>query len=252
MDLSIIQKALRLNSQVHTVWSSALSVDSIRDYLINTRKISEDTVKKYNLMYAPSGELVLNALGEKHVEIAKTIGLIREDFNGNLRDTFSDCLVFPWELPEFGIVGFGRRNINEKIYRNSKTSPIFVKDWTFYGMSQALPEALRKNWIILVEGYFDVMRISELGFANVLGTCGTAVSSLKASAVRRFADNFILIFDSDSAGQIAKVNTKKELKNLGAKVITLGLPMKEKNDPDSFGLKHPEKLRSKLLSIMGD
>jgi len=246
-----IKRTLVLNKLFLSLCSQALEQDKVRKYLLEVRKCSEEIIKKFDLRFKDFESVFLDSLDVSEYEFAKEIGLITLDEETNeLRDKFQNCIVFPYAVPCFGPIAFGFRKLHEKIYINSSRSPVFTKDWSFYGLAQAIPEILKTDWIIIVEGYFDVLRMHQLGITNTIGVAGTGVSEYRTSAMRRLANNFLLLFDSDEAGEKAKNRTKKQLKNLGVHVVALELPNEEKQDPDSFGLKYPEKLKSKIYEIM--
>ena len=251
MKLYEISRALVFNKLYLSLCSPALEHSKLRKYLLDTRKCSEDIVEKFDLRFKDFESVFLKSLDSSEYEFAKELGLIAEDEEtGELRDRFQNCIVFPYSVPNFGDIAFGFRKLGEKLYVNSSRSIVFTKDWSFYGLAQAIPEILKTDWIIIVEGYFDVLRMHMLGFTNTVGVAGTGVSALRASAIRRLANNFLLLFDSDEAGEDAKMRTKKRLKYLGAHVVALGLPSAKKHDPDSFGLKYPDKLTTKVQEII--
>lgn len=247
-----IKKALELN---HLFLKNSLLIEEYppaRHFLLDERKCSLSTVNTYKLRYV--GKVDFSNVPEvvNNFFLAKSLGLYT-NVSGKIVNTFQDCIVFPYEVPYYGVLSFGFRRLEKKEYFNSPNTFLFTKEWGVFGLSQALPEVEKTNWIIIVEGYFDVLRLHQLGFRNVVGTAGTAISLHKLAALRRYSQNFLLLFDSDSAGRIAMEKTKKLLSQLSPlKVVSVELPCDKdiKVDPDSFGIKEPEKLKAILNSNM--
>jgi DNA primase len=248
MGFNNIKQALELNKRFLSLSTPALEHPKVRKYLVEKRNCPEELIETFDLRFKNLESVFRDSLSEDEFELANVLGLIVEDEEtGKLRDCFRTCLVLPFMTPH-GVIAFGFRRLGEKQYMNSTRSAVFTKDWSFYGLTQALPKILETGWIIIVEGYFDVLRMHALGFTNTIGVAGTAVSYLRISAARRFADNFLLLFDGDEGGEKAKIRTKKQIKQLGARAVVLTLP--EGEDPDSFGLNHPKRLNAKIRDII--
>ena len=91
---------------------------------------------------------------------------------------------------------------------------------------------LEKNYIVLVEGYFDAYSLYDNGVENVAAICGTSISEYQIALALRYCDNIILLMDSDGPGRIASKNNSEKIESLGGKVLNLFLPLGF--DPDEF------------------
>jgi DNA primase len=132
------------------------------------------------------------------------------------------------------VVGFGGRLLGpgEPKYLNSPESPVFSKGKLLYGLNWAKQAARRDERMLVVEGYFDVMRLIGAGIESVVAPMGTALTEDQAKLVRRYAQHVFLLYDSDKAGLKATFRSGDELLRQGASVQVVTLP--EGEDPDSF------------------
>ncbi len=212
---------------------------SAQDYL-HKRNISSDTIKKFQVGYAAKGwDFLLTHFRNKNVDFKdlEKIGLVilKESGTGHY-DRFRDRIIFPIIGLDAKIRGFGGRDIsqNEKTpkYINSPESVIYNKSETLFGFNIA-KESIRKNgFVVIVEGYFDLISLYQHGFENVLATCGTALTSKHAGLIKRYTNNVILLFDSDEAGHKAAARGFDILLEYGLNVKAVDLP--ENTDPDTF------------------
>ncbi|OYV62607.1 MAG: hypothetical protein B7Z72_15080, partial [Gemmatimonadetes bacterium 21-71-4] len=124
----------------------------------------------------------------------------------------------------------------EPKYLNSAESPTFVKGRTLYGLSWAKNAIRRADRVILVEGYFDCVRLMMAGLDEVVAPLGTALTEPQADLLRRYTKNVFLLYDSDSAGLKATFRAGDELLRLGMAVQVVTLPDGE--DPDTFVKAH--------------
>jgi DNA primase len=132
------------------------------------------------------------------------------------------------------VVGFGGRLLGpgEPKYLNSPESPIFSKGRLLYGLNWAKQAARRDERMLVVEGYFDVMRLMGAGVESVVAPMGTALTEDQAKLIRRYTDRVYLLYDSDKAGLKATFRSGDELLRQGTAVQVVTLP--EGEDPDSF------------------
>jgi DNA primase len=132
------------------------------------------------------------------------------------------------------VIAFGGRILGqgEPKYLNSAESPTFVKGRTLYGLSWAKNAIRRTDRVILVEGYFDCVRLMMAGVDEVVAPLGTALTEPQAELLRRYTKNVYLLYDSDTAGLKATFRAGDELLRLGMSVQVVTLPDGE--DPDTF------------------
>jgi DNA primase len=143
--------------------------------------------------------------------------------------------MFPFYSPSGKVIGFSGRSLSDKEdvkYLNSPETLLFQKSKVFYGSYQTMPEIRRQNYVLLVEGQTDFLRLYEKGFKNVLATSGTAFSSKHANALGKYTNRIILAYDSDSAGVNAAIRTGYILLQNGFEVRVLDLG--EGLDPDDY------------------
>jgi DNA primase len=205
------------------------------DYLENDRKFSKDIIKKFELGLAIPKLSVTEFLQKKNIPLDKLINLgITNNYS---KDVFLNRIMFPLQDLRGNVVGFSGRIYNTKDnskYVNTKETEIFKKNSLLYNYHRAR-EYLKKNEsIIIMEGFFDVIRASTIGVDNCVATMGTAFTKNHALLLKKVTDNIILCFDGDQAGEEATTSAIKVLEEIGVtpKIIRL-----EEKDPDEYILK---------------
>jgi DNA primase len=209
-----------------------------RNYILN-RKFKVSTIKKYLIGYAPNKwDSLINHMSPKNSskENLVELGLIFKKDNENIYfDKFRNRLIFPFQNISGRIIGFGGRKLNEEDnpkYLNSPESKIYQKGSTLYGLHQAISAIREQNTVILVEGYFDLLRLVNSGIANVVASSGTAVTENQGRLLKRYTPNVIISYDSDEAGIKAAIRNSEILENLDMNISIVQLP--EPHDPDSY------------------
>jgi len=147
-------------------------------------------------------------------------------------DRFRGRLMFPIFDVQGRVVGFGGRILakGEPKYLNSPETILFSKSRNLYGLNFA--KAAKKRELILVEGYMDMLSIYQAGFHNVVASLGTAFNQEHARTLKRFADDVILLYDSDEAGTNAALRAIPVLVKNGFRVKVTQVP--DGKDPDEF------------------
>src|ERR1700674_2828680 len=135
-------------------------------------------------------------------------------------------------------VGFGGRLLGpgEPKYLNSPESTVFSKGKTLYGLNWAKNDIRREDQVLVVEAYFDVVRLMAAGATTVVAAMGTALTDAQAAALRKLTKNVFLLYDSDKAGLQATFRSGDELLRQGVSVRVVTLP--EGEDPDTFVKAH--------------
>lgn len=213
--------------------------NAAREYL-RSRNISSDTVKKFFLGYADKNwDSLLIYFQKKNFDLKELekAGLVKSKESGTgYYDRLRDRIIFPIITRENKICGFGGRDISfdEKApkYINSPGSIIYNKGEILFGFDSARENIRKKGFVIIVEGYFDLVSLCQYGFNNVVATCGTALTNKQAGLIRRFTNNVILLFDSDEAGYKATTRGFEVLLEYSLNVKVIDLP--ENTDPDDF------------------
>lgn len=211
--------------------------EQARAYL-KERDVSRNTAERFGLGYAPRDLNALRThLAGLGVPEERTIaaGLLVQREEGNeLRPRFRDRLMFPILEQGGKTVGFGGRLLGpgEPKYLNSAESDIFTKGKTLYNLGNARNAIRREDRVILVEGYFDALRLVESGVEHVVAPMGTALAEGQADLLARFTKHAVLLYDSDGPGQKATFRAADVLLAKGFEVRVVTLP--EGEDPDTF------------------
>jgi DNA primase len=206
-----------------------------RDYL-EGRSVPIETAALYGLGFAPAGSGFLGAmstLGLKD-EVLLEAGLSLRRDDGSIAPRFRGRLLFPIHDLRGRVVGFGGRLLGpgEPKYLNSPETPIFHKGRQLYNLHQAKSAIRKEETVILVEGYFDVLRLVLAGIEHVVAPLGTALTSDQAALLKRYAPSATLLYDSDRAGLRATFRAGDELLRQGMRVRVATLPAGE--DPDTL------------------
>ncbi|HET6798403.1 MAG TPA: DNA primase [Gemmatimonadales bacterium] len=206
-----------------------------REYLEH-RDIPLDTAALLGLGYAPSGKGFLAAMDELGVDepVLLEAGLAAKRDDGVVQPRFKSRLLFPIHDLRARVIGFGGRLLGpgEPKYLNSPESEIFHKGKQLYNLHQAKMSIRKEESVILVEGYFDVLRLVLAGVEHVVAPLGTALTGDQALLLKRFVRQATLLYDSDKAGLQATFRAGDELLRHAFRVRVATLPPGE--DPDSL------------------
>src|SRR5436190_2015867 len=206
-----------------------------RDYL-TTRHLDLETVQPLGLGYAPKGKAFLDAMKGLGVrdEVLLEAALLAKREDGTLAPRFRGRLLFPIHDLRARVVAFGGRILGEgePKYLNSSDTPIFHKGKLLYNLHVAKHAIRKAERAILVEGYFDVLRLSLAGIEEVVAPLGTGLTPEQAQLVKRHASHVMLLYDSDEPGLRATFRAGDELLREGLHVSVATLPGGE--DPDTL------------------
>ncbi len=238
-----------------TLWT-APGAKAARDYL-ERRKLSRATAEKFGLGFAPPEiglmRSYLAGLGfsdERQLEVGL---LTRRDDKEEPRPRFRDRLMFPILDASGHHVGFGGRLLaqGEPKYVNSSESAVFSKGRLLYNYSGARHAIRRASRAVLVEGYFDVIRMADAGLEEVVAPMGTSLTDDQADLLARSTSSVFLLYDSDAPGQKASFRAAEVLLARGLSVRMVTLP--DGDDPDTFvsanGRAAMEKLLDQALDV---
>lgn len=226
-----------------------------QDY-VQKRSIDISTVKKFGLGFALDDNGLCKLLlskGFKKEEMLAT-GLIGETTNGNLYDKFKNRFMFPIFDIRGRVVAFGGRSLESSEvmkekhipkYVNSPENLIYTKGRHLYALNLARKSNEKMKKILVVEGYMDVISPHQAGITNVVASLGTALTEQQGRLLRQYADEIILSYDSDTAGQTAIERGLEVLNSLG--VSAKVLQMTGAKDPDEYVLKYGPDRFKKLI-----
>lgn len=224
--------------------NSALGKNAL-EYL-NKRSIDKESIKKFKIGLSVSKISLTDYLLSKGKQLKQLVDLGITNENGS--DIFVNRIMFPLYDLEGNVVGFSGRiynTVDPSKYVNTKETAIFKKGTLLYNYHNA-KDLLKKNEsIIVMEGFMDVIRANTAGITNCIATMGTALTKQNAALLKKTANNIILCFDGDKAGEEATtkaINIFKEI-DVTPKVVRL----EENLDPDEYVLKYGiEKFKTKI------
>jgi len=214
---------------------SSSSGKKAKKYL-TSRKFDDTIIDKFGIGHAKdSWDNLYQELNKKFDDsVIEKSGLFSNSKKGRI-DRFRNRIMFPFYSLSGKVIAFSGRSLSDSDdvkYLNSPETLLFQKSKTFFGSYQTLPEIRKQNYVLLVEGQTDFLRLYEKGFKNVLATSGTAFSSKHAIALNKYTNRVILCYDSDNAGINAAIRTGYILMQNGfeVRIIDLGNNL----DPDDY------------------
>lgn len=221
------------------------------DYL-KLRGLTGKICKKFRIGYAPDAWESLHPIYKSSSSIKQqmiTAGLLIAKDNKTY-SRFRNRIMFPIRNPRGHIIGFGGRTIANDLakYLNSPETPIFHKGEELYGLYEAKKAENNLKFIIVVEGYLDVVALAQFGITNVVATLGTAISTKQIQILLRNTQEVVFCFDGDAAGRGAAwraLENSLPLMRDGIQIKFLFLP--EGHDPDSLVR---EKSKEELLRLL--
>ena len=179
------------------------------DYL-KQRGLTGTVAARFGLGYAPEGWRGLASVFPRYDDpLLAEAGLVivqgDEGPDQKRYDRFRDRIMFPIRSVQGEVIGFGGRVLDrgEPKYLNSPETPVFVKGRELYGLYEARQAMRDKGFVLVVEGYMDVVALAQLGFPNAVATLGTACTADHVHKLFRFTDDVVFSFDGDAAGRRA-------------------------------------------------
>lgn len=204
------------------------------DYLLG-RGLDPATIKHFGLGYAPDNGFGLvnhlRKLGYTRDELTQS-DMVRISKNGNPYDRYRSRVMFPIFDLRGNVVAFGGRILTDEKpkYINTSDTPVYHKSSGLFAMNLAKNSDSRQ--LILAEGYMDVIALHRAGFTNAIASLGTSLTEEQARIIKRYADEAVICYDSDSAGQKATQRAIPILKAAGLRVKVVTVPGGK--DPDEF------------------
>ena len=241
---------LRINEEAkYYFFQQLLTYQLPKEYLSN-RGLDKSVVNKFMLGYAPDGfDNLLNYFKGKNVktEDLLELGLIKKSANGHLYDAYRNRLIFPITNNRKEVIGFGGRTLvdDRAKYINSPESIVYHKSKNLYGVTN-FNSISKKDKVVIVEGYVDVISLYNYGIDYCVASLGTALTKEQAKLISRYTKNIYLCYDGDSAGQNATQRAIEIFKEIDIQANVIELP--EQLDPDDYIKKYGKESFETLIT----
>ena len=222
------------------LWDEPIGAQA-RDYLAE-RDVPRSVADEFGIGFAPREiglvRVYMNALGFDDARLIESGLLVANDQETEPRPRFRNRLMFPIHDVQGRNIGFGGRLLGpgEPKYLNSPESPVFSKGRMLYGLNRSRNAIRRADRVLVVEGYFDALRLMSSGIEEVVAPMGTALTEAQAGLLKKYSRNVFLLYDSDAAGLKATFRAGDELLSQGFSVRVVTLPSGQ--DPDSYTREH--------------
>ncbi|HLP78668.1 MAG TPA: DNA primase [Candidatus Paceibacterota bacterium] len=234
---------LQIHEQIAQRWQNCLASEAAgqigRDYLAK-RGVSAEAIKLFRIGCAPEvWDDTVNWAKSKDFDLGvmeKSGLIIKKEGTDRYYDRFRGRLMFPICDEQGRVVGFSGRVLSgdekQAKYVNSPETPIFTKSKIFFGLDKSKRAILDAGYAIICEGQLDLIACFMAEVKNIIAPQGTAFTAEHARILKRYADEVVLCFDSDNAGQNAAVRALDHLLESGMAVRVAVVP--SPHDPDSF------------------
>ena len=200
------------------------------------RALSDRTIRHFGLGFADDNWTSLcthlKNKGFSEYEIYSANLAFRRKSGNGIYDRFTNRVMFPIIDLRGNVIAFGGRIMTDEKpkYLNTSDTPVFKKSENLFSLNNAKSSGTRT--LILCEGYMDVIALNQAGFTNAVATLGTALTTEQAVLMKRYADEVIICYDADGAGQKATARAIQILRNVGLPIKILTVPSGK--DPDEF------------------
>lgn len=235
-------------------YDSLKNKTEIKAYL-NKRGIAQGTIEKFRLGYAPGGTSLINYMRKAGftLDVLEKVSLAISA-RGGFRDLFYDRVTFPIFDVRGRITGFGARTYKETPnapkYINSLESVLYSKRGHLFGLNFSKDEIIKKEAVIVTEGYLDMITPFMRGIKNIVASLGTALTVEQIRLIKRYAPRVILMYDSDKAGRSAALRSIDLLLENDLRVEVVDMPAG--GDPDSLAREKGKDYFIKLLEKSQD
>ena len=206
---------------------------------LKSRGLTGEIAKQFSIGFAPGGWNNLNEVFKDYDnDVLIKSGLINKNEKGKRYDRFRNRIMFPIYNAKGQLVGFGGRVIDEKDspkYYNSPETSLFQKSYELYGLLAARKSIRDKGYVLVVEGYMDVVSLAQHGISNAVATLGTATTNFHIQKLIRYTSEIIFCFDGDEAGKSAAWRAmQNSLASVTDEVQLKFLFLSDQHDPDSY------------------
>jgi len=215
------------------------------DYL-KGRGLTGEIAAAFGLGYSPEGWRGLASVFPQYDDpLLEESGLViatgDNEADRKRYDRFRDRIMFPIRSVQGDVIGFGGRVLDkgEPKYLNSPETPVFIKGRELYGLHEARTAMRQRGYVLVVEGYMDVVALAQLGFPNAVATLGTACTAEHVQKLFRFTDSVVFSFDGDAAGRRAAGRALEASLPHATDTRTIRfLFLPTEHDPDSYVREH--------------
>ena len=231
------EPAYRLLEQAAQFYQASLKSSHEAQSYVSSRGVSEDAQRYFQVGYAPNDWHALKAIKNSANDDSQLLscGLLVE--NKSRYDRFRDRIMFPIRNTQGKVVGFGGRALGDAKpkYLNSPETPVFHKNHELYGLYEARQAQPKLPYVIIVEGYMDVITLFQYQYPMAIATLGTAVNPTHIKKILRYTKRMVFCFDGDAAGQRASWKAlQATLPLLSQGVDVKFLTLSDQLDPDTF------------------
>lgn len=204
---------------------------------VRGRGFSDELIEELGVGYCGPGwdAFAKYCQSRRHpLRVAEKAGLVVKGKRGTYYDRFHERLVFPITNRSSRVIGFGGRLLEGEgpKYLNSAETPIYHKQEAVFGIDLARAAIGKRERVLIVEGYFDVMALAQHGFRESVATCGTALTAGHIGVLRRYTTGFVLLYDGDAAGRKAAMRCLPMFVEAGLSAHVVLLPAE--HDPDTY------------------
>ena len=218
-----------------------------QDY-VKKRELTKETIDMYNLGFSGNFDELYQALrkeGFQNEEILES-GLVNKNDNGKYIDRYRNRFMIPILDERNRVIAFGGRVLDDSKpkYINSPENIVYSKGKHLFGLNVA--KKFDHKRLLIVEGYMDVISLHQRGITNVVAALGTALTTNQGWLLRKNAEQVILGFDADGAGQTAILRAMEVMSNMGCDMRVL--QMQGAKDPDEFIIKYGSARFNKLIN----
>lgn len=229
------KKLFKINNEAKLFYYKNLLINDIPKDYIKKRNLNNNLINKFIIGYADGKNSLYRHLLQKGYQKDDIIevGLINQDEKGNVYDKFRNRLMFPIIDIRGNVIGFGGRALADSRakYMNSPQSLAYDKSKNVYGVSN-LKNSTKVGKIILVEGYMDVISLTNYGFDYAIASLGTSLTHDQAKLIKRYCKNIYICYDGDSAGQNATSRAIEIFKEQDISPNIIVIP--DNMDPDDY------------------
>lgn len=222
---------------------------------IKKRKLSNETLKSFQIGFSGKFDELYKELKKQGFEDREILesGLVNKNERGQYIDRYRNRLMFPICDVRGRVIAFGGRVLDDSKpkYINSPENVVYSKGRHLYGLNVAKKYDIKKR-LLIVEGYMDVISLHQRDIHNVVASLGTALTQQQGYLLRNNTEQIILSYDSDEAGQTAKIRAMEILQNMGCDIRVL--QMEGAKDPDEYVIKYGnarfQNLVDKAISVI--